>query len=141
MAKITDYIIVIPDKPTENERRAASFIRENVKLVCGKKLSIVSDASKPVANEIVVGETTREVIDNLSIKRYRDPNTGGIWEYVIKKVGARLYLTGLGHEPAEELPFTSSYRHLDDGKVGTVMAAYHFVEDILGYDFIYNAYK
>jgi len=140
MAKITDYIIVIPDKPTENERRAASFIRENVKLVCGKKLSIVSDASKPVANEIVVGETTREVIDNLSLKRYRDPNTGGIWEYVIKKVGDRLYLTGLGHEPAEELPFTTSYRHLDDGKVGTVMAAYHFVEDILGYDFIYNAY-
>ena len=140
MAKITDYIIVIPDKPTENELRAASFIRENVKLVCGKKLKIVSDACEPVTKEIVVGQTSREIVDNLSLNRYREPNTGGIWEYVIKKVGDRLYLTGLGHEPTDELPFTTSYRHLDDGKIGTVMAAYHFVEDILGYDFIYSAY-
>ena len=36
--KITDYRIVISKNALFNERRAASFIRENVKLVCGKKL-------------------------------------------------------------------------------------------------------
>ena len=30
MAKIIDYTIVMPKNPTENERRAATFIRENI---------------------------------------------------------------------------------------------------------------
>ena len=127
MRKITDYVIVISQTPSENERRAASFIRDNVRLVCGKLIPIVSDAEPAVDNEIVVGETTREIGDGLSFKRYRDPMTGGIWEYVIKSVGNRLYLTGLGCAPESEAPYTSAYKHLDDGKVGTVMAAYHFV--------------
>ena len=140
MRKITDYVIVISQNPSENERRAAAFIRDNVRLVCGKLIPIVSDAEPAVDNEIVVGETTREIGDGLSFKRYRDPMTGGIWEYVIKSVGNRLYLTGLGCAPESEAPYTSAYKHLDDGKVGTVMAAYHFVEDVLGYDFLYSSY-
>lgn len=140
MRKITDYVIVISQNPSENERRAAAFIRDNVRLVCGKLIPIVSDAETAVENEIVVGETNRESCDGLSFKRYRDPMTGGIWEYVIKTVGSRLYLTGLGCAPESEVPYTSAYKHLDDGKVGTVMAAYHFVEDILGYDFLYSSY-
>lgn len=140
MRKVTDYVIVISEKASENERRAAAFIRDNVRLVCGKILPVIKDSKEPRQNEIVVGETNREQLDGLVFKRYRDPMTGGIWEYVIKEVGGRLYLTGLGCAPESEVEYTSAYKHLDDGKVGTVMAAYHFVEDILGYDFIYSSY-
>ena len=140
MNKITDYVIVISKNASENELRAAAFIRDNICLVCGKILPIVKDSQAAVDNEIVVGETTREALDRLSFNRYREPMTGGIWEYVIQAVGSRLYLTGLGCAPESEPPYTSAYKHLDDGKIGTVMAAYHFVEDILGYDFLYSSY-
>ena len=140
MRKVTDYVIVVSQKPSENERRAAAFIRDNIRLVCGKLIPIVSDEQIPAENEIVVGQTTREIYDGLNFKRYREPMTGGIWEYVIQSVGNRLYLTGLGNEPESEGAYTSAYKHLDDGKIGTVMAAYHFVEDILGYNFLYGSY-
>lgn len=141
MAKIIDYRIVISAHATENELRAASFLRDNVKLVVGKKLPIVRDAEPPVPYEIVVGETTREALDSFTVTRARDPLAGASWEYIMKSVGTRFYLTGLGIPPEAEAPYTSAYRLLDDGKIGTVMAAYHFVEDILGYDFLYAAYE
>ena len=140
MTKVVDYVIVISEKATENERRAAAFIRDNIRLVCGKIISILYDTETPRENEIVVGETSRELLDGLFFNRYREPMTGGIWEYIIKSVGSRLYLTGLGKSPEENTPYTSAYKHLDDGKIGTVMAAYHFVEDILGFDFLYSSY-
>ncbi|MBO5970400.1 MAG: hypothetical protein J6S14_18115 [Clostridia bacterium] len=140
MRKVTDYVIVISKDASENERRAAAFIRDNIRLVCGKIIPIINDSEEPCANEIVVGETTREQLDGVAFNRYRDAMSGGIWEYVIKAVGGRLYLTGLGCAPESEGAYTSAYKHLDDGKVGTVMAAYHFVEDILGYNFIYSTY-
>ncbi len=140
MKKVTDYVIVISQNASENERRAAAFIRDNIRLVCGKIIPIVSDIQPAVEDEIVVGETNREIADGLTFNRYRDNTSGGVWEYVIKTVGCRLYLTGLGCAPESEGPYTSAYKHLDDGKIGTVMAAYHFVEDILGYDFLYGSY-
>lgn len=140
MSKIVDYVIVISSDATESELRAAAFVRDNVRLVCGRLLPIVRDSRSPSDLEIVVGETSREKLDGLRFDRYREPGTGGIWEYVVKSVGSRLYLTGLGLPPSEEPEYTSAYRHLDDGRVGTVMAAYHFVERILGYDFLYGSY-
>lgn len=133
--KITDYRIVISNDASFNERRAASFIRENIKLVCGKKLHIVTDTEEPVSLEIVVGRTNRENIDELNAERHGN----GTWEYIVTKCGDRLYLCGLGERP-EEPPYTSAYRAMDDGAVGTAMAAYHFVEKILGYDFMYSAF-
>ena len=140
MKKVIDYVIVVSQNASENELRAASFIRDNIRLVCGKLIPIVNDAQPATENEIVVGETNREIADGFIVKRYRDNSSGGVWEYIIKMVGTRLYLTGLGCPPESEGPYTSAYKHLDDGKIGTVMAAYHFVEDILGYDFLYSSY-
>lgn len=140
MKKVTDYVIVISQNPSENERRAAAFIRDNIRLVCGKLIPVVKDTQPAVEYEIVVGETNRESADGFTVKRYRDNSSGGVWEYIIKSVGTRLYITGLGCAPESEGPYTSAYKHLDDGKIGTVMAAYHFVEDILGFDFIYGSY-
>ena len=43
------YTIVLPEAPTPNERRAASFLREKIRLVTGALLPVLSDAtpSKP----------------------------------------------------------------------------------------------
>lgn len=137
--KITDYTIVMPTRPTENERRAAAFIRENIRLVCGKKVPLVTDDAAPIPCEIVVGQTNREALDGFHIRRWREENRNGAWEYIIKKIGHRLYLSGRSYPP-EEKPYVSAYHTLNDGKIGTVMAANHFVEDILGYDFVYGDY-
>ena len=140
MRKITEYVIVISQNASENERRAAAFIRDNIRLVCGKLIPIIYDSVSPSEHEIVIGETNREIVDGLTFKRYRDHLTGGIWEYIIRSVGNRIYLTGLGCAPEIEGPYTSAYKHLDDGKIGTVMAAYYFVENVLGYNFLYASY-
>lgn len=139
MAKIADYTIVMPQSPTENERRAATFIRENIRLVCGKKVPLVTDDAAPVPYEIVVGQTNREALTGFSIRRWREENRNGAWEYVVQKVGERLFLSSMSYPP-EEGPYDSAYRTLNDGKIGTVMAANHFVEKILGYDFLYGMY-
>ena len=140
MRKVTDYRIVISKDASENERRAAAFIRDHVRLVCGKLVPIVSDSEEPLEDEIVVGVTSRELTDGLTFNRYRDSSSGGVWEYVIRTVARRLYVTGLGTPPEIAPPYNTAYRHLDDGMIGTVMAAYHFVEDVLGYDFLYGSY-
>lgn len=139
MAKIVDYTIVMPQNPTENERRAATFLRENIRLVCGKKVPLVTDDAAPVDLEIVVGETNREALTGFSIRRWREEKRNGAWEHVVQKVGTRLFLSSRSYPP-EEAPFESSYRTLNDGKIGTVMAANHFVEKILGYEFINGMY-
>jgi len=136
MSKITEYRIVVPSRPETNELRAASFIRENVKLVCGKKLDIVKDSEAPTPLEIVVGKTTREAADGIELARSRD----GVWEFTVFKKGERLYLTGLGTPPDTPPAYNSAYKKLDDGAIGTVMAAYRFVEEILGYQFVYATY-
>lgn len=136
MSRITEYVIIVSATATTNERRAASFLRENIKLVCGKAPEIRQDSAAPVPCEIVVGKTSREVLDGVSFPRSRE----GVWEYELRLAGKRLYLTGLGVPPETEPPYTSAYRKLDDGCVGTVLAAYHFVEDILGYQFVYATF-
>ena len=133
--KITDYRIVVSGDARLNELRAASFIRENIRLVCGRKLPLVRDTEPPTPYEIVVGETKREELDGLLIPR----TLSGIWEYSVTKYGTRLYITGHGIAP-EEPPYNSAYTKLNDGAVGTVMAAYHFVEKILGYRFVYSSF-
>ena len=133
MSKITDYRIVLSETPKTSELRAACFLREKIKLICGKKLPLVSDAEAPVPLEIAVGKTNRETLDGITLTRSR----AGVWEYVMLKKGERLYLAGLGTPPETEPPYNTAYRKLDDGAIGTVMAAYRFVEDVLRYPFVY----
>ena len=128
MSKITDYRIIIPSCPLRAERRAAAFLREKIKLICGKSIDILPDMAEPTALEIVLGCTNRETLDGIDLKR----NPRGDWEYIIKKYGDRLYLTSCTD---------SKEQKNDESSVGTVMAAYRFVEKILGYDFLNSAYE
>ena len=135
MKKITDFRIVVSQNATMNEKRAAAFLSHYIKLVCGKKPLTVTDDAPAVPAEIIVGETLREREDGVTFER----DVSRLWEYEIRRIRDHVYLCGLGR-PAEPKPYTSAYRLIDDGAYGTVFAAYHFVEEILGYDFIYEVY-
>ncbi len=135
MAKITEYRIVISENAGATDKRAAAFLCNNIKLVCGRKIPIVTDATVPSALEIAVGKTRREEIDGVKLKRSRD----NIWEYELFTAGSRFYLTGLGTAP-DNVPFVSSYKTYDDGQVGTAHAAAYFTEKILGYNFLFEPY-
>lgn len=136
MTKICNYRIVLAQKPTYNERRAAAFIRRGVRLITGATLEIVSDAEKPLPLEIVIGKTSREETDGMQFERSRKT----LWEYKICQKNERVYLTGLGLPAEEEYPYKHPYGIVDDGAYGTSIAAYRFTEDVLGYDFLFDAY-
>lgn len=135
MAILSEYRIVIGENAVFNERRAAEFIRANVRLVTGVLLPLVSDRELPVPCELAVGRTNREVADGIDFARGEER----LWEYELRLAGRRLYLTGLGLYPAQEKPF-ASYAHYNDGAAGTVFAAYRFVEEVLGYRFLFSPY-
>jgi len=136
MAKISEYRIVIGEGANMNERRAAVFLGKYIKLITGAKLQIVTDCSDAEELEIVVGKTNREQTFAVNFERGRE----GVWEYEIRTVDGRVYFTGLGTAPDEEPPYDNAYRLTDDGSVGTALAAYRFVEDVLGYQFMYEPY-
>lgn len=136
MPRIRDYRIVIAENSTFNQRRAAAFVRRAIRLVTGKTPEIVSDAVPPVPPEIVVGKTSRESLDEMNFARSRK----SLWEYIIRFSGERLYLAGLGLPAEEEDPYKHPYGIVDDGEYGTSVAAYRFAEDVLKYDFLFEAY-
>ena len=112
MAKITDYTIVISQFAGATEKRAAALLREKIKVICGKKVPLVTDDADPVPQEIVVGKTNREELDGLDFQRAEQK----IWEFVLKTAGERLYITGLGVDPGP-LPYTSPYVVYNDGQI------------------------
>lgn len=134
MARITEYRIVISATATSNERRAAQFLRNCIRLVTGKLVPLVEDSVRSTKKEIVVGKTRREKKGTLPT-RTRE----GLWEYVIKSEDERVFICGLGLPPAPPDHF-SSYTYIDEGDIGTAMGVYRFIEDVLGYDFIYEGY-
>ncbi len=134
MTRIDSCRIVIGSGASYNERRAAAIISKYVRIVTGKNIGTVTDDLPPRPPEIIVGRTSRPA--DPSGERSRDR----VWERVSFTDGGSLYLTGLGLPPEEEPPYNTAYRLIDDGCVGTVMAAYSFVEKVLGCDFLNEAY-
>ncbi len=129
---LAGYRVVISENPTLSERRAAAEIVSAARLVTGKKLPLVSDASEPSPCEIVVGKTSREAADGVVFARSK----GTPWSFKIISHGNRIYLSGLGEEPEPE-PYNSAYKTLNDGGQGTCYAAYTFIDKILGYSKVY----
>ncbi len=132
MYPLKNYRIILSQNPTPNERRAAAFLREKIMLVTGNLLPVLHDDACPDKYEIIIGKTRREQYDGLSFPRSRQ----GVWQYSLRILGSRLYLTGYGVPETPPQEYTSAYRYVDDGGQGTVFAAYRFVEEILGYDFL-----
>lgn len=133
MPNLEKYRIVVGKCPTYNERRAANFIATNIRLVTGLKLDIVTDEDPASEYELVIGVTDREKTENVHFDRAEEK----LWEYELRYVGTRLYITGLGiTNDGESNPYRA-YAFITDGAFGTSYASYHFVEKILGYDFVY----
>ena len=135
MNKIREYRIVISEKATDNEKRGAAFLRNNIRLVSGALIPIVTDDETPTDKEIVVGKTNRET-EGMIPERSRK----GLYQYVIKREADRVFICGLGIPDTPPERYLSAYRYTDEGDIGTLMGVYRFVEDILGYDFIYDGY-
>ena len=131
--EISNYRIVMPKAPGHTERRAATFLQTQIRMVRGVKLPIVTDETTPCDYEFVIGRTTREAYDGVVFNRQIDTP----WEFVIKTVGTRVYLTGMGALDTEPKPYTSGYTLMYDNANGTAHAVYRYVEDVLGYNFSY----
>ncbi len=137
MAKITDYRIIIAEEAAPNARQSAAFLRRSIRIVTGKTVPIVSDATPPTPLEIVVGKTNREELDQMNFVRDRKT----LWSFVARFSGERLYLAGMGLPAEPEVPFKNTYAVTDDGEWGTNLASYRFVEEALGYEFLYDGYE
>lgn len=135
MSKVTEYRIIISENATDNEKRAAAFLRNNIRLVCGELLPISTDDCAPIEKEIVVGLTNREKKGFLPERSRK-----GLYQYVIKSDFERLFICGLGTPDTPPAEYASAYKYTDEGDIGTLMGVYRFVEDILGYNFIYDGY-
>ena len=131
--EISNYRIVMPKNPGHTERRAACFLQQQIRLVRGVQIPIVTDETSPKDYEFVVGRTTRENCDNITFNRQLDTP----WEYVVKTVGTRVYLTGLGALDTEEKPYTSAYNLMYDNANATAYAVYNYVENVLKYNLSY----
>ncbi len=133
---ISNYRIVMPKNPGSTENRAAAFLQQQIRIVRGVKIPIVTDDTPMQDYEIVIGRTTRETEDGIPFERYPE----GVWEYVIKTHGTRVYITGLGCKEIEKKPYYA-YDLLNDNAYGTAHAVYRYVEAALGYDFSYADWK
>ena len=65
----TDYTIVYDEDGLDYNKRAAEYIRDQIKIRTGAVLDIVDDSTAPKVNEIVIGETSREISKALDIER------------------------------------------------------------------------
>ena len=56
---ISNYVIVIPATPKQEDTRFANDLSAWVKKITGYEITIVNDSAAPTANEIIVGNTSR----------------------------------------------------------------------------------
>ena len=115
----TDYRIVIGANANTFEKHAADIVKRHFELVTGAPIQIVTDDAAPQDCEIVVGDTNREALDEISFDR--SSSNGRKWDYKIFAANKRIYLLGLG----------------GSNNSGVAQAAYRFSEEILGYDYMY----
>ena len=131
MAKLKDYKIVVGKNATYNERRAAIFLSNKVKIIGGFRMDIVTDDSEPSKYEVVIGRTSREETQCVAFERADHR----LKEFEIRYVDERLYITGLGTKPSVT-EYDPSAR-MNNGDNGTMYGVYYFIDRILGHGFQY----
>ncbi len=86
----TDYVIVIPAKPTTQEQKAAEDLALWLGEITGSRFRIVTDATRAIATEISIGRTNRLRRANVD-QAEADLGEEG---YAIAVKGKRLFLLG-----------------------------------------------
>ena len=135
MAKLSEYRIVIAKNALYRDKREAAFLKNCIRLVTGLIVPIVTDDEEPQSCELVIGETSREILDSQDFERELT-EADVRWSLEIRPVGDRVYLTGLGRTTVQN----ENDAFFDNGPVGTDIAVKIFIENVLGYKFIYAPY-
>ena len=113
---VSDYVIVRDENAYISEVTASTELQKYLKQISGVEIPIVTDATEPVAKEIVVGKTNRESDGEFNRDELGDDGL------VIKSNGHKLFLVG-GEQR------------------GTLYAVYEFLESYLGCGFYTNLKK
>lgn len=87
----TDYVIVIPEKPTRPEQRAANELQLWLGKITGATFAIVPDTQPAQARELCVGQTNRRT-DTVREQEQK----AGEFGYAIAVENERLFLVGAG---------------------------------------------
>jgi hypothetical protein len=83
---VTDYVIVLPENPTGQQRRAGDELQLWLGEITGAKFPIVSDTEPVRPHELCIGETRRSLPDSAA----KPPIEG----YTIAADGERVFLLG-----------------------------------------------
>ena len=85
----TDYVIVLPSRPTPQEEKAASLLETWLGQITGATFPVVADTAAPTAREISVGATNRIGAGEPDL-----PRDLGDEGYAIALAGERVFLAG-----------------------------------------------
>jgi len=91
----SEYVIVVSEKATSNEREAAQLLQNYLTRISGCKLALVGDESKPAKNEISVGFTNR-ISPKMAIQLRAITPDG----FRIFTEGKKLFVVGGSHKGA-----------------------------------------
>lgn len=108
----TDYVIVIPDNATENEKYAAEELNFFLKKSTGVNVRIVSESVAPDGKFLSVGQTKSLKNTNIQTETKELGSSG----YIVKTVKDNVFMSG-----AEDL--------------GTIYSVYKFLEEQIGYKY------
>lgn len=135
MPKLSQYSIVIEKDASYSSLAAAKFLANNISAATGYQIPVYTDDLPAKDFEIVVGQTNREELAGICFER----SEAREYEYEIRFVGTRLFMSGLG-KVGEKIarPF-NSYVSFSDGAIGTSLAVYRFVEETFGAGFLFPA--
>jgi hypothetical protein len=105
----SDYVVVIPNKATFNERKAWEELAHFIKQISGARLPVVTDAAPAADKEIILGHNARlqEMGVRANFKKLTDDG------FTIRTVGDKLVIAG-------------------GAMYGTLYGVYTFLEDHLG---------
>ncbi len=133
MPKLNKYSIVIGKNASYNELASAKFLANNISAATGYQIPVYKDDMPEKEYEIVVGETNREQSAGVALERSEERD----YDYVIRYVGTKLFLSGYGKVGEKIILPYNSYLSLNDGAIGTTFACCRFISQAIGDGYLY----
>ena len=128
MPKLNQYSIVVGKNATYNELASAKFLAANISIATGYQPEIRFDDSPAEDCELVIGKTSREESEGVAFERAN----GKEYEYELRFVGTKLFLTGYGIPLEKEARPFQAYAMFNFGGIGTDLATFRFIEKTFG---------
>lgn len=128
MPKLNQYSIVVGKNATYNELASAKFLAANISIATGYQPEIRFDDTPAKDCEFVIGKTLREETEGVVFERANDKE----YEYELRFVGNKLFLTGYGIPIEKEARPFNAYAMFHFGGIGTDLATFRFIETTFG---------